>query len=394
MSTEPTLACPNCGEEIKLTESLAAPMVAATRKELEGKMAQQRQALDMQLSEARATIAVEEAEKAHKAASADIDQKSTELKDLQAVLEQRDAKLAVAQKAQADAVRKERELDDAKREMQLTIDQAVSKGIVSARADAQVEAEQRMQLKVLEKEETIAAMQTKIEDLRRKAEQGSQQLQGEAQEIHLEKLLRAQFPHDEIVPVPKGVHGGDIVQRVRSTSGRDCGTILWESKNTKTWTQGWLTKLRDDQRAAKADIAVIVTQAMPKGVDAFDLVDGVWVAGVPVAAPIATMLRHSLLDVSAARAAAEGMQGKAEQVYAYLTGPQFKSRVGAVVEAFTTMADDLDKERKAITKQWAKREQQIHRLMTATTGMSGDLQGIAGDELDEIDGLSMKALSA
>jgi hypothetical protein len=234
-------------------------------------------------------------------------------------------------------------------------------------------------------------MQRQIEDLKRRAEQGSQQLQGEVLELELEAQLRAQFPRDTIEPVPKGEHGGDVLHRVAGPLG-PCGTILWESKRTKNWSDGWLPKLRDDQRAAQAEIAILVSQALPKEVESFALVDGVWIVHPRVALPVAMTLRHSLIEVASARQAGEGQQTKMEIVYQYLTGPRFRQRVQAIVEAFSTMQEDLDKEKKVITKQWAKRAEQIDRVMQATVGMYGDLQGIAGKTLQEIEGLEWKAL--
>ena len=244
----------------------------------------------------------------------------------------------------------------------------------------------------MEKEQTIAAMQKQIEDLKRRAEQGSQQLQGEVQELELENLLRAKFPFDAIEPVPKGEFGGDVLHRVVGTSGQSGGTILWEFKRTKNWSDAWLVKLRDDQRTAKAEIAVIVSQVLPKGVETFEMVEGVWVTHPRAALPVAMILRQSLLELALARQVTEGQQTKTEMVYQYLTGPRFRQRVEAIVEAFSTMQEDLDKERKVIMKQWAKREEQIERVMGATVGMYGDLQGIAGKSLMEIEGLELIAL--
>ena len=199
---------------------------------------------------------------------------------------------------------------------------------------------------------------------------------------------------DQIQPVQKGEYGGDVLQRVTSPLGHDCGTILWESKRTKNWSDGWLVELREDQRQAKAELAIIVSQALPKDVETFDLIEGVWVAHPKTALPMAMALRQSLMEVAAARKATEGQQTKMEIVYDYLMGPRFRQRVQAIVEAFSTMQEDLDKERKVITKQWAKREEQIGRVMQATVGMYGDLQGIAGKTLQEIEGLELRALDA
>ena len=344
------------------------------------------------LQQERARIVAEEAKKAKLAIASDLEQQAKELCDLQEILKQRDEKLAEAQKAQAELIRKQRELDDAKRELELTVEKKIQAGLSTAREQGQKEAEEQLKLKVMEKEQTISSMQKQIEDLKRRAEQGSQQLQGEVQELELEAMLAAKFPHDTIEPVPKGEHGGDILQRVSGPFGRPCGTILWESKRTKNWSDGWLVKLREDQRSARAEVAVIVSQVLPKGVETFEMVDGVWVVHPRAALPVAVSLRHTLIEVASARKANEGQETKMEIVYQYLTGPRFRQRVHAIVEAFSSMQEDLDKEKKAITKQWAKREEQIGRVMQATVGMYGDLQGIAGKTLQEIEGLGFPAL--
>jgi len=311
---------------------------------------------------------------------------------LKNALNQQGEKLAEAQKAQVELIRKQRELDDAKREMELTIEKRIQEKLDTTREQAKKEAEEQLKLKVMEKEQTISSMQKQIEELKRKAEQGSQQLQGEVQELELESLLKAKFPHDSIMPVPKGEHGGDVLQCVVGPLGLACGTIIWESKRTKNWSDGWLAKLREDQRTAKAEIAVIVSQTLPKEVETFDLVEGVWVTHPRAALPVALSLRQSLIEIAAARQASEGQQTKMELVYQYLTGPRFRQRVQAIVEAFSSMQEDLDKEKKVIMKQWAKRDEQIERVMQATVGMYGDLQGIAGKTLQEIEGLDLKAL--
>jgi len=276
--------------------------------------------------------------------------------------------------------------------MDLTIEKKVQESLVAVRDKARKETEEELKLKVSEKEQTITAMQRQIEDLKRKAEQGSQQLQGEVLELELEAVLRTKFPLDTIEPVPKGEFGGDVLQRVIGPLGQACGTILWESKRTKNWSDGWLGKLRDDQRAAKAEMALIVTHVLPKGTESFNLVDGVWVTEPRCAIPVAIALRQSLIGLAGARQAGEGQQTKMELVYQYLTGPRFKHRVEAIVEKFKDMQEDLDRERKTMTRLWAKREEQIRGVVESTAGMYGDLQGIAGRTLQEIDGLTLPAL--
>jgi len=359
--TEPTITCPNCKTEIRLTESLAAPLIAATRQQFERQLAQKdedyarreqgvrdkekqiaeaRRTLDEQVADQvaaqlkaeRARVVAEESKKARQATEMELEGKARELAELQDVLKSRDEKLAEAQKAQAELIKKQRELDDARRELELTVEKRVQDGLTDVRTQAKKEAEDEQKLKVMEKEQTIAAMQKQIEDLKRRAEQGSQQLQGEVQELELENLLRAKFPFDSIEPVPKGEFGGDVLHRVVSQGGQPCGTMLWEFKRTKNWSDGWLVKLRDDQRTAKAEIAVIVSQILPKGVETFEMVEGVWVTHPRAALPVAMILRQSLLELALARQTTEGQQTKTEMVYQYLTGPRFRQRVEAIVD--------------------------------------------------------------
>ncbi len=414
---EPIVTCPHCKTEIKLTESLAAPLVASIRQGYEEQLAQkdvqvgqreaalreaqaaiarERRAIDDtvadKLAAERREIAEEEAKKARRLAAADLEQQAKAMAEMAEMLRDREEKLAAAQKTQAELIRKQRELDDARRELELTIERRVEESLGAIRDKAVQETETRLKLRVAEKEEMIAGMQRQIEELKRKAEQGSQQLQGEVQELELEAMLRAEFPQDTIEPVPKGEHGGDLLQRVVGPGCQPCGTILWESKRTKNWTDGWLPKLRDDQRAAHAEVALIVSQVLPKNVDSFSLIDGVWVAGPRCALPVACVLRHSLIELAALRQAGEGQQTKMDLVYQYLTGPRFRHRIEAIVEKFGDMREDLEKERKTMTRLWAKREGQIRGVLDATAGMYGDLQGIAGRTLEEIDGLTVRLI--
>ncbi|MBB5062461.1 DUF2130 domain-containing protein [Granulicella mallensis] len=421
--TEPSITCPQCKTDFPLTQSLAAPLLEATRQKYEKQMsdkdadvakreqtlrdkerqiAEEKRTLDSQIADQvadqlraeRARVIAEESKKAKLASAAELESRAQELRELQEVLKARDEKLAEAQKAQADIIKKQRDLDDAQRELELTIEKRVQSGLTEVRSQAKREAEDGLRLKVMEKDQTIASMQQKIEELKQKAEQGSQQLQGEVQELELEQTLRAKFPFDTIEPVPKGEFGGDTLHRVGNASGITSGTILWETKRTKNWSNGWLAKLRDDQRTAKADLSVLVSQTLPEGIETFDVIDGVWVTHPKCVLPVATILRHTLQQVSSTRLIAVGQQTKAEMIYEYLMGPRFRQRVEAIVESFSCMQEDLDRERKAIMKQWAKRQEQIERVMGATVGMYGDMQGIAGKSLGEIEGLELEGLSS
>jgi len=303
-------------------------------------------------------------------------------------------KVAESQQLEIEARKAKQAAEEAHREASLRADREVDRRTQEIREKASQEAQEEARLKLTEKDQLIESLRKQAEEMRRKSEQGSQQSQGEALEIEFENTLRAKFPRDSIEPVPKGQFGGDVLQRVFSPTGQLCGTILWESKRTKTWSDGWLTKLRSDQRAANADVCALVSTKLPDGVQTFDLIDGVWVTGQPCAMPMAVALRQMLIDLASTRTASMNIATKRDVMYQYMTGGKFKLRLQAVLESYAAMKEDLEKERRAIVKQWAKREEHIDRIMQATAGMRGDLEGIAGNDLPEIELLDIKALES
>ena len=361
-------------------------------------LARARETIEEQISTRLRTernqIAAAESKKARGAAASELDTKSREFAELQQVLAENNQKLAVAQQAQAELMRKQRELDDAKRELDLTIEKRVQDGLAGVHQKAKQEAEDALKAQLSQKDLQMAAMNRTIEELKRKAEQGSQQAQGEALEIEFEGLLKARFPLDIIEPVGKGEFGGDIVQHVNAATGQTAGVILWEFKRTKNWSDGWLAALRDDQRTAKADMALIVSHTLPKNVETFDLIEGVWVADPRCAIPVAVALRQFLTEIAGSRTSQLGQQTKMELVYQYLNGPRFRQRVEGIIEKFKELKDDLDKERKFMNRVWAKREGQIQGVIDSTSGMWGDLQGIVGSTLPEIASLDTPLLEA
>lgn len=401
--SEPTIVCPNCSEEIKLNESLAGPLVAATKKEFQQKLAEQqldaenneknlKEQLSKDLDAERAKLAKQAEEKARRALSIELEEKGKEASELKELLEQREAKLTEAQKAQAEFIKKQRELDEQKREFELTIEKRIQESQAAIKDKAMKDAEEGLKLKISEKEQTISAMQKKVEELQRRAEQGSQQLQGEVLELELESLLGEKFPLDNILPVPKGEFGGDVIQEVLGMGDKPSGKLLWEMKRTKNWSDGWLAKLRGDQRAAHADLAIIVSHTLPKGIETFGIVESVWVTAPRYTIPLAIALRQSVIEVSNTRLSQDGQETKMELVYEYLTGSKFRHRIEAIVEKFSDMQDDLDRERKMMTRQWAKRQTQIEGVISTTLGLHGDLQGIAGKAIQEIESLDLSLL--
>jgi hypothetical protein len=406
---EPHIVCPKCSHQIPLTESIAAPLLEAERKEFRNKLAAReaeftrkagdlrrqqdelvkaRESVEEQIKQRlqaeRGQVAAAESKKAREQVASDLEAMKQQLAESERLLEARDAKFGEAQQAHAETLRKQRELDEKTRELEVTIEKRVQASQVGLVAKARQDATDELKSQVLQKDTQIESLGRAVEELKRKLEQGSQQTQGEAFEVELENLLRGKFPLDLIEPVAKGEAGGDILHTVNGQLGVPAGLILWELKNTKNWSDTWLPKLRDNKRAAKADVALIISTALPEGIETFDLVDGVYVAHPRCAVPVALTLRQGLLEIASARTAQLGQQSKAEQVYDYLTGSRFKQRIEAIVERFKDMRDDIDKERKFMVKAWAKREAQVCAMIESTVGMVGDLHDIMGQAMPAI----------
>ncbi|PKO43547.1 MAG: DUF2130 domain-containing protein [Betaproteobacteria bacterium HGW-Betaproteobacteria-22] len=224
------------------------------------------------------------------------------------------------------------------------------------------------------------------EDLRRKLDQGSQQLQGEVLELELEHVLTTSFLHDQIDEVKKGQRGADVLHTVRTVHGVECGKIIWEAKRADNWSEKWLQKLKDDQQEAKADIAVLVTTVMPKGVDEIIVrIGDVWVISPHAIKPVAEMLRNALVEANKLKVVNTGRNEKMELLYNYLSSAQFSQKVRTMLDAFVSMRSDLEAEKRAMQKIWAKRQTQIERVTMSMTSVVGELQGIAHVELPQLD---------
>ncbi|MCL5409099.1 MAG: DUF2130 domain-containing protein, partial [Candidatus Omnitrophica bacterium] len=245
---------------------------------------------------------------------------------------------------------------------------------------------------ITQKDNQLESLKKQIEELKRSAEVGSQERQGEILETELEDVLKKKFIHDVIEPVKKGKRGADIIHKVCNSSGGHCGTIIWEAKNAKTWHEDWIDKLKSDQREEKAEIAVLLTTAFPKGTKNFGNISGVWVTSYPLFEGIAIVLRNSIIEIAGAKNASVGKTEKMEALYNYLTSTTFRQKVETLVESFVTMQKDLYKEKAALTSHWAKREKQLERVLMATTGMYGEMQGIIGKSLPELKELKIEAL--
>lgn len=382
------ITCPKCGHKIQLTEAFTHDIEEKLRSKFEGEIkkkdAELKQAIESKDKELQESLARERAKLETQAKKQAQESVSVELKDLQSQLQYKAKLLNDAQEKELQLRKQQRELEERERSLKLEAQRTLDAERKKIREQAIKEISEEQRFKEVEKDNQLAAMREQIEVLKRKAELTSQQLQGEVQEVELETILSQQFKHDTIEPVAKGVRGADVIQLVHDERGQPCGKIIWESKRTKAWSDGWVQKLKDDQRASKAEIAVIVTSVLPREINRFGYYDGIWVTDFPSTIGLAMALRENLIQIAFARTALVGKNEKMELIYNYLTGSDFAQRVQGIVESFIAMKEDLDAEKRAMEKLWSKREGQINRVVKNTSGMYGDLQSIAGSSLPEI----------
>jgi hypothetical protein len=315
-----SIVCPQCGELIPITETLHQQLTQSLRQEYEDKLAAQEQSLsereaaitarmkaldnkEREIEErVQATVANElEKHKAAVAKSARAEAEkalAVELQDLRDTVQTNEAKLEEARQNEIALRKRERELEDRAKDIELE----VARQMDAERRRVEEETARRLtdeyRMKEADKDKKISDMMRQIEELKRKAEQGSQQTQGEVQELELEKELTALFPFDTIQPVPKGMRGADVIQDVIDNRGNRCGSIIWESKRTQSWSDGWIAKLKEDQRAARADVAILVTQALPKDIRTFGDIDGVWVTNYVCFYSLAVAMRQKITELA------------------------------------------------------------------------------------------------
>jgi len=312
------------------------------------------------------------------------------LKDLSEAVTRKDQDLQQFRELELGLRKKQRELEAAVLDADLKVQRTLAEERSKIREDAEARTQESHRLKDLEKDKLIQDLKSALDDMKRKADQGSMETQGEVLELDFEERLRRMFHLDDIQPVPRGIRGADLVQMVRTPVGADCGSIIWETKNTKAWSPGWISKLKDDMAETRASLAILVTVALPEGIARFGQVDGVWVSDPLSALPLAAALRQQLLQLERERQASTGKSVKMEMLYAYLAGNEFKGRVEGIVEAFTSLQDQLQRERRAMEKNWKEREKQIERVIKNTVGLYGDMQGIIGGQIPIIEALELE----
>ena len=384
------IACPHCGKEIELQAAMSQLVqneIAQKSIQLEKDTQERNKStletfkVDFQKQmEVQKQNEIDAALEQHKKQNEEHQQKIQELLSAQQESDRKriEAEELILQK-QNEIQAKESELSKQKEELQKENERLLFEERQRLEGLIRQEVDTQNRLKMAENGELIAQLSKKITDLERTASQTSQQLSGEAQEIALEEVLKVAFPSDIIEPVPKGYKGADCLQRIR-VGTETIATIIWESKRTKQWLNEWINKLKDDQRAARAEIAIIVTQTMPSDMSRNRMgnVDGIWLTDFASAIGLAMALRAGLIEVARMKTLASGGDDKTKTLFEYVCSPEFRQFIQAVIDTFISFKDDLESEKRSMAKQWAKREKTIERVLLATNRMHGSLQSILG----------------
>ena len=366
-----TINCPSCGAEFEISDVLAGQIREQLKGELQKEVAQK--------------LADAEAKAAKKAAGFYTDQ----VRELESSLAEQSEALKSFKQQELEFRKKQRELEQAKEDAELEIQRKLDEERDAIRNEVESRAAEQHRLKELEQGKVINDLRKNLEEMKRKAEQGSMETQGEVMELDFEEQLRSFFPHDDIAPVPKGIRGADLVQTVKTPFGHECGILLWEMKNTKAWNAQWVPKLKDDMVDTRAAVSILVSMSLPEEIARFGQVDGVWVSDPLSAIPLAAALRQQLVALDRERQASVGKNEKMEMLYQYLAGTEFKQKIEGIVQAFTGMQEQVNRERRAMEKQWKEREKQIERVIKNTVGLYGDMQGIIGGQIPTIPGLEL-----
>lgn len=415
MSDNLRVTCPECKATFALDESLAEPMVAKIKAEADERvrkaqrdlaakeqLARQREddlatkekmladreaAIQTQVNQKVAAERLKIVEDERKNARAELAPELELERKSKTELQQ---KLDSAQRAELELRKEKDAIEQRTRELDLEIARRVDAERKGIQEKTAVEALEKNKLRFAEYEKTISDMRDQIAAAERKAVQGSQQLQGDVLEVDFGAALQQAFPQDTIEPVKAGARGGDILQRVLGNMGRPVGTLLWETKRAQSWGADWCAKAKQDSAAAKAEVAVIVSVVLPKGIVDFGQQDGVWAVRPTHALMLGLALRDGVMASAEARQGTIGRATKTERLYAYMRGPEFRATLEGIALPFCELHEELNAEKRATLSRWKRQERRIERVLTSVAGLQGDLQGIAGTEMPELPGFSME----
>ena len=370
------IKCPNCGKQVEISEAIKHQIQEDILAKAETKHKEELEKFKIEIEE-----------KAQKRVKEELELK---FKDSQNELEETKEQSRLLREQLLEITKQLRFLKQKDDERELEMQKKLSLEREKIQEDVIKIEKEKSNLEIAEIKKQLDDTKKALEEAQRKSSQKSQQLQGEVLELELEKLLSNAFPHDETKAVGKGISGADICQIVKSPKGIICGTILWESKRTKEWSDKWLSKLKEDLRSQKANIPIIVSMILPKEASSgFGIKDGVWICSHELVLPIATILRKNLLDVGYQKAVSANREEKADMLYSYITSHEFQQQVERIVEAYKEMKDQIVKERISFERSWKQREAQAERIIISTANIVGNMQGKVGASMPQIKGLDL-----
>ncbi|OGG02293.1 hypothetical protein A2W14_01015 [Candidatus Gottesmanbacteria bacterium RBG_16_37_8] len=364
-----TLKCPQCGKIIELTEAFKKQLEAEAEETAATKYEEKERQL-IRDTEAKTL------KKLNEQFDLRIRQQFEELEEEKKRNKQLIEQLTETNKLIRELKRKEEEGEILNQKKLIEVEEKI-------RIEARKKAADESQLKLLEKDKQLADALKMNAELTRKLSQGSVQTQGEVLELQLEKILKTAFPNDEIVPVEKGIRGADIIQKVWDSRGNFSGSIVWETKNAK-WNNEWISKLKNDQRNIKAEIAVLISVNLPSEINGASYMDGIWVADRNFIVGLSSALRAGLIQIFHVKKSAQGKNTKMETIYSYLSGVEFRHRIETIVDAFSQLQEELEKEKRFFASKWARQEKALRGIIDHTLGIHGDLKGIMGSTLPEL----------
>jgi hypothetical protein len=389
--------CPNCGTVFDASEALQKHMDIELKKKFAEQEKSNLENLELykkKLLIEKETFEQEEKKKMWVIAQAEAKKRAEEKNSMELKALQEDNKLKQqliieGQKKELELLKKESQLKLEQGQLKLKLEKEMLERAQGIEEKAKKQKDEEFELVKKEYEKKLENQMNLVKEMQRKAEQGSMQLQGEIQELEIESILGRTFPYDEIEEVKKGIRGADAIQTVKNEFGQNCGKIIYESKRTQNWGGDWIEKLKTDQRETGAEIAVLVTQTMPKELDRFGEMDGVWVCGFHEVKGLVFVLRQILIRTQQAKSTNENKTDKMSLLYSFLTSSQFKQQMEAIVEGFSNLKTELDREKRAMARIWKEREVQIEKVIGNTIDMYGSIKGIAGNAISSIKSLEL-----
>lgn len=386
------ITCPNCGHEIDIENLIQAGAKDALDKQLAIQKAAFEKAKEEEIQSILKEQKQKQQEKEEELRKKILSEQEEAKSELEKELKEKSEQVKELNKLKIEKARLEREKEELKDSIQAESEKEFNQRLVEEKQKLQKNAEEKFELQIAELKKQLADQMALTEEMKKRQEQGSMQLQGEVQELAIEKYLTETYRLDEIQEIKKGDMGADSVQIVNTTYRQNCGSIYYESKRTKTFQESWISKFKDDIQSRGADIGVLVTAAYPKDMTRMGIKDGIYICSYEEFKALSGILREALIKISDTKSLQENKHEKSAVLYNYLTSTEFRFQIETIMNAFVSMQQDLESEKRAMNKIWKKREKEIQNVISATTDMYGSIQGIAGNAVQPVEALEFPLL--